>query len=156
MTQEFAQRVVTQYQAAGKTLALAESCTGGLIAAALTAIPGASQVLRFGWVCYSSEAKQMQLGVEASLIEECGIVSDQVARAMAEGALQCSGADVALAITGNAGPTAEPGSAPVGFACVAIARKGGATCARRLLLPGLDRNIWRHEMALRCLSLLLD
>ncbi len=89
----------------GEWLATAESCTGGTIASRITDVSGASRVFGHGWVTYANEAKQQHLGVPAALFEQHGAVSEEVARAMAEGALRASGADHALSVTGNAGPT---------------------------------------------------
>ncbi|MGH6950320.1 MAG: CinA family protein, partial [Vitreimonas sp.] len=91
-------------KARGYRLATAESCTGGLIAASITAVPGASVVLERGFVTYSNEAKVEMLGVSAELIERHGAVSQEVALAMVDGALKHSRADIALAVTGIAGP----------------------------------------------------
>jgi len=95
-------------------LALAESCTGGLLAALLTSIAGASSVFQYGWVCYSAAAKKSELALDASLIASHGVVSQEVAAAMAAGALKRAHADIAISATGNAGPSAEKGEAPVG------------------------------------------
>jgi len=96
--------VVRQAHAAGKTIATAESCTGGLVAGRLTNVPGSSAVFRYGWVTYANEAKTAELGVPTELLAAHGAVSEEVARAMAEGALRASGADVEVAVTGIAGP----------------------------------------------------
>src|SRR3546814_16207832 len=101
---EAARRVVDANQAAGRRIALAESCTGGLVCAALTEIPGSSEVLDAGYVTYSNEAKLASLHVSSDVIETFGSVSIAVAWSMAQGVLEQSGADVAVAITGIAGP----------------------------------------------------
>src|SRR3982751_3041231 len=108
------------------TIATAESCTGGLVAAALTAIPGSSDVVDRGFVTYSNAAKTEMLGVPADLIATHGAVSEPVARAMAEGALSRSNADVAVAITGIAGPDGGSDAKPVGLVHLAAARNGGS------------------------------
>ena len=100
-----AERLLGRLQAAGHTLATAESCTGGLIAAVLTAIPGSSATVLAGYVTYSNAAKTRMLGVPAAVIAEVGAVSVPVARQMADGALQDSGADIAVSCTGVAGPS---------------------------------------------------
>ncbi len=110
----------------GLKLATAESCTGGLIAAALTAIQGSSDVFERGFVTYSNEAKCEMLGVPAALIAARGAVSAEVALAMAEGALAHSRADVAVAVTGVAGPGGGTGAKPVGLVHIAAARRDGA------------------------------
>jgi len=107
------------------TLACAESCTGGQVASSLIDIPGASAVLNCSWVTYSNDAKQRQLGVEAALLQQHGAVSEEVARAMAIGALQKSQADYAVAITGIAGPSGGSVEKPVGTVCFAIAGADG-------------------------------
>lgn len=91
------------------TISAAESCTGGLFASSITDVPGASEVLHYSYVTYSSEAKTKMVGVPAELIEEFGVVSPQVAEAMADGARKSSGADIGISITGYAGPEADPG-----------------------------------------------
>ncbi|MCC2111232.1 MAG: CinA family protein [Hyphomicrobiales bacterium] len=109
---------------AGLKIATAESCTGGLIASTLTAIAGSSDVFDRGFVTYSNAAKTEMLGVEAALIEEHGAVSAPVAREMAEGALARSNADLAVAVTGVAGPGGGTPEKPVGLVHLAIARRG--------------------------------
>jgi nicotinamide-nucleotide amidase len=108
-------------------LATAESCTGGLIAACICEIPGCSSVLERGFVTYSNEAKADMLGVPADLIVDKGAVSAEVARAMAEGALRNSRADLAIAVTGIAGPDGGSAEKPVGLVHLAAARKGRDT-----------------------------
>jgi nicotinamide-nucleotide amidase len=112
-------------RATGKTVATAESCTGGLVANRITNVSGSSEMFRFGWVTYANEAKTSQLGVPEDLLAKHGAVSPEVARAMAEGALSKSGADVAVAVTGIAGPTGGTPEKPVGLVYFAIAKKGG-------------------------------
>lgn len=107
-------------------IATAESCTGGLVAGALTAIAGSSAVVERGFVTYSNEAKSEMLGVPVILIQSVGAVSEEVARAMAEGALTHSLADVAVAVTGVAGPGGGSPEKPVGLVHFACARRGGA------------------------------
>ncbi|MBV9569613.1 MAG: CinA family protein [Alphaproteobacteria bacterium] len=107
-------------------IATAESCTGGLIAGLLTDIAGSSDVFERGFVTYSNAAKTELIGVPAALIEEHGAVSEAVARAMAEGALAHSLADLAVAVTGIAGPDGGTAEKPVGLVNIAAARKGGA------------------------------
>ncbi|MGJ0395603.1 MAG: CinA family protein [Methylocystis sp.] len=113
-------------RAKGLRLATAESCTGGLVAAALTDISGASDVFERGFVTYSNEAKRDMLGVPWPLIEAHGAVSAEVARAMALGALDRSLADIAVAVTGVAGPGGGSADKPVGLVHFACARRGGA------------------------------
>lgn len=110
----------------GLKLAAAESCTGGLISAYLTEIPGSSDVLERGFVTYSNEAKTQMLGVPAGLIEAHGAVSEEVAAAMAEGALAHSAADVSIAVTGIAGPGGGSADKPAGLVHIAAKRRDGA------------------------------
>lgn len=155
-----ARRVVEENRAVGRRVALAESCTGGLVAAALTEIPGSSDVLDAGFVTYSNDAKMATLGVSLDVLETFGAVSVAVAWRMAQGALENSAADVAVAITGVAGPEGGTAKKPVGRVVFARAvrdadpqdvhadahdfgdnGRGGvrlqaALCALELLLPG--------------------
>jgi nicotinamide-nucleotide amidase len=116
--------------------AAAESCTGGLVAGAITAIAGSSAWFERGFVTYTNEAKTEMLGVAPALIDDHGAVSLPVARAMAEGALAHSPADLAVAITGVAGPGGGTAAKPVGTVCFAWAYRGGHTEATTLQLPG--------------------
>ncbi len=120
----------------GEWLATAESCTGGTIANRITDVSGASRVYGHGWVTYANEAKQQHLGVPMDLIETHGAVSEEVARAMAEGALRNSGADHALAVTGVAGPTGGTPEKPVGTVWIALASKNAETWAQKKFSPG--------------------
>ena len=107
------------------TLGSVESITGGLFASSLTTIPGSSEVFKGAYVTYSSELKEKLLGVPSELIEKHGVVSQEVANEMAIRGRKKLGVDVAVAFTGNAGPTAEPGRAGVGVVCMAISTKYG-------------------------------
>ena len=119
------------YRRAGLRIVTAESCTGGLLAARLTDVPGSSDVLEWGFVTYSNASKSELLGVPTALIAKHGAVSAQVARAMAEGALAHGPAEVAIAVTGIAGPGgATPGKA-VGHVYIALARRGRDTAVER-------------------------
>ena len=118
-----ARRVVDENRATGRKLALAESCTGGLVAAAITEIPGSSAVLDRGFVTYSNEAKHEMLGVAEDIIDTFGAVSIACVWAMAQGALKRSGADVAVAISGVAGPDGGTDQKPVGTVVFARARR---------------------------------
>jgi nicotinamide-nucleotide amidase len=122
-----AESVVTASIAAGLKAATAESCTGGLVAGALTAIPGSSAVLERGFVTYSNAAKAEILGVPKALLDEKGAVSEEVARAMVAGALERSQADIAVSITGVAGPGGGSSGKPVGLVHFAAARRGAET-----------------------------
>ena len=131
-------------RARGWRIATAESCTGGLIAATCTALAGSSDWFERGFVTYSNAAKSEQLGVAASLIAEHGAVSEAVARAMAEGALERSAADMVVAVTGIAGPGGAVAGKPVGTVWLALARRGVATHSERLQLGG-DRAAVRAQ-----------
>ncbi len=148
--------LVSQLLRAGKRISFAESCTGGYLAACLTSVAGCSQVFHGSWVCYHAEVKEKELGISAELIKKEGVVSEAIARSMAEGALARSGAYYALGITGNAGPTAEEGAAAVGTAYIAIARRDGETVIKPFMRAGLERLIWRDEVAIACFELLLE
>ena len=126
-------------RARGLRLATAESCTGGLIAALLTEIAGSSDVFERGFVTYSNAAKSELLGIDPELIAAQGAVSEPVARAMAEGALAHSAADLAIAVTGVAGPGGGSAEKPVGLVHLAIARKALATVHRRCDFGDLGR-----------------
>ncbi|QSR87133.1 CinA family nicotinamide mononucleotide deamidase-related protein [Candidatus Methylacidiphilum infernorum] len=116
-------------------IATAESCTGGLISNRLTNVPGSSAAFIYGWVTYSNEAKVSQLKVNKSLIDSVGAVSKEVAEAMAQGALETSGADIALAVTGIAGPQGGSPEKPVGLVWIAISRKGMVPVAYKRFFP---------------------
>lgn len=153
-----ARRVVEENRAAGRRIALAESCTGGLVAAAITEIPGSSEVLDIGFVSYANEAKEGILRVNRDLLETFGAVSVAVAWAMAQGALDASGADVAVAITGVAGPGGGTEKKPVGTVVFARAEKGkdpADVVADRKDFGDLGRGGVRLQAALVALELLL-
>lgn len=149
-----AAQVMEACRDAGVSLALAESCTGGLVAAALTSLAGSSTFVERGFVTYSNAAKTELLGVPAALIERVGAVSEEVARAMAEGALAHSAATASLAITGIAGPGGGTAEKPVGRVHIAAAAEGQATLHLRLSLAG-DRDQVREAAVLAALDLLL-
>ena len=138
----------------GLKLATAESCTGGLIAAACTAVAGSSDWFERGFVTYSNEAKTESLGVDAALIATHGAVSAEVARAMADGALAHSRADRAVAVTGIAGPAGATPGKPVGTVWLAVARRGGATQTDLLELRG-DRASIRAQTVEHALQRLI-
>jgi nicotinamide-nucleotide amidase len=120
----------------GRRIGLAESCTAGLLAGRLTDPAGASDYVAGGVVAYSNEAKSAVLGVDAGLIERCGAVSPEVARAMADGARKRLGADVGVGITGVAGPGGGTEAKPVGYVCLCVTTAGGHVLAREPVLPG--------------------
>jgi nicotinamide-nucleotide amidase len=127
--------VVDLLRGLGLTLSLAESCTGGLLSARLTEVPGASAVLERAFVTYANRAKVEEVGVDPALLEHHGAVSAEVAAAMAEGARRVAGTDVGVGITGIAGPDGGSGEKPVGLVFVATAGRAGAR-VRRSLFPG--------------------
>ncbi len=152
--EERARGVLAAAAEAKAMIATAESCTGGLIAAALTAISGSSASVDRGFVTYSNTAKTEMLGVPAALIVRVGAVSEEVARAMAEGALARSPATVTVAVTGIAGPSGGSPDKPVGLVHFASALRGGPTLHERHIFPG-DRDAVRHATALTALDLLV-
>jgi nicotinamide-nucleotide amidase len=131
----FAQVVGRALRDAGKTVAVAESCTGGQVGEMLTRIPGASDYLLLDAVVYANSAKEAVLGVSSELLREHGAVSSEVAAAMAEGALRVAGADVAVSITGVAGPGGGTEDKPVGTVWFGLARKGEPTITKHRKLP---------------------
>ena len=151
-----ARRVVEENRALGRTVTLAESCTGGLVAAALTEIPGSSAVLDRAFVTYSNAAKQQTIGVSEDIIETFGAVSIACVWAMAQGALKHGSGDVAVAISGVAGPDGGSPSKPVGTVVFARAIRGEESVhAEERLFEGLDRPGVRLQAALVALELLL-
>lgn len=145
--------IVQQLGAAGKKLAVAESCTGGFVAHRVTNVPGASEVFLAGFVTYANESKTRELGVAPALIQEHGAVSRPVAAAMAEGALKTAGADFALATTGIAGPGGGTDEKPVGTVFIALAGNGIATQVERHKFP-TDRETFKWLTAQAALDLL--
>jgi len=141
-------------RAKGELIATAESCTGGLVAAALTAIPGSSDVFERGFVTYSNAAKSEMLGVPVWLIERHGAVSEDVARAMVGGALTHSRATIAVAVTGIAGPGGGTPEKPVGLVHFAAARRDEAVRHERVLYGDLGRAEIRRDSVARALVLL--
>lgn len=153
-----AERVVRENRAIGRTIALAESCTGGLVAAALTEIPGSSAVLDRSIVAYSNAAKHELLGVPVDIMETFGAVSIACAWAMAQGVLTRTRVDVSVAISGIAGPDGGSAQKPVGTVVFARAIKGEPeedAVAEERRLTGKTRAEIRHQAALVALELLL-
>ncbi len=149
---ERAEQLLAQASARRLMIATAESCTGGLIAATLAAVPGASASLERGFVTYSNEAKIELLGVPANLISEHGAVSRDVALAMARGALQHSAAHIAVAVTGVAGPTGGTAEKPVGLVHISAARRDGPTLHEEKRFG----DIGRHQIQYETVSVALD
>jgi nicotinamide-nucleotide amidase len=133
---ELARRVLGACERRGWHLATAESCTGGLIIGCLTEIPGSSSVVVRGYVTYDNRAKTEVLGVPTALFERVGAVSEEVARAMAEGALGRAGVDLAIAVTGIAGPGGATPTKPVGLVHLAVARNCAPTLHAHAVFPG--------------------
>lgn len=151
-----ATRVIAENRAAGRKVTLAESCTGGLVAAALTEIAGSSAVLDRGFVTYSNESKRDVLGVPEDILDTFGAVSAATAWAMAQGALKKSDADVAVAISGIAGPDGGSEQKPVGMVVFArCIRDGDEVNAEERQLDGSSRSAVRHQATLVALELLL-
>ncbi len=138
-----AAELIVRYRSASLMVATAESCTGGLIAGLLTEIPGSSNVVERGFVVYSNAAKEELLGVPASTLARYGAVSEETARAMAEGALKASRADVEVSVTGVAGPDGGTAAKPVGLVHFACARRGAATVAREERFSAIGRDAVR-------------
>lgn len=154
LTLDLAERVVTRAASEGLTAVTAESCTGGLVSAALTSIPGSSAAFTHGFVTYANEAKIDLLGVQPRTLAARGAVSRRVAEEMAAGALRRSGADVAVSITGVAGPGGGTDAKPVGLVWFALAGPFGVTAERRLF-PGTSRDFVRMLATRQALRLLL-
>jgi nicotinamide-nucleotide amidase len=150
-----ARALIEEFRSRGLVLAVAESCTGGLISACLTEIPGASDVLDRGFVTYSDASKTELLGVSEDTFRLHGAVSEAVARAMVEGALARTSADVAVSVTGIAGPGGGTAEKPVGLVHFAVGRRGGAIRTERRNFQG-DRTAVRLASAAFALQLLRD
>ncbi|WGT50013.1 CinA family protein [Thioclava nitratireducens] len=147
--------VLDACKARGLMVATAESCTGGMVAAALTDIPGSSAVVERGFVTYTNDAKREMLGVSAESLDAHGAVSEEVAREMAEGALRHSHAQLAVAITGIAGPGGSEFK-PEGRVCFGLARNGAETQVDTVEFGALGRDIVREAARDHALSLLLQ
>ena len=142
-----AEALLQRCRDAGLMVATAESCTGGLIAATLTAIAGSSDVVERGFVTYSNEAKTDLVGVDPALIATHGAVSEPVARAMAAGAVARSRADIAVSVTGVAGPGGGSAEKPVGLVWFGCARRGRDTITLRHVFPGDRTEVRRATVA---------
>jgi nicotinamide-nucleotide amidase len=152
--QDLASRLIKLYEGRGLKIVTAESCTGGMIAAALTDIAGASAVFERGFVTYSNDSKIDLLGVLPDYIASYGAVSGEVAEAMADGALTYSLADIAVSVTGIAGPDGGTEKKPVGLVYIGIATKDGARFHYQNIFKG-DRDDIRHQATAEALRLLL-
>lgn len=149
-----AKRVLDLCRAKSLRVATAESCTGGLVAGALTEIAGSSDVVDRGFVTYSNAAKHAMLGVPYATLERYGAVSAETAIAMAEGALNNSLAELTVAITGIAGPGGGTKQKPVGLVHFAAARRGGRHIARKRLYGNIGRSRVRQRSVTEALKLL--
>ena len=148
--------VLDACRARGLTVATAESCTGGLVAGALTEIAGSSDVVDRGFVTYSNEAKQQMLGVPVQMLREHGAVSQQTAEAMARGALGRAGVDLVVAITGIAGPDGGSAGKPVGLVHFAAAARSGALSHAEIRYGEIGRETVRHKSVLQALMMLKE
>lgn len=153
--ERLAREVIEEGAARGRMVATAESCTGGLVSGALTAVAGSSAVVERGFVTYSNAAKSELLGVPAEMLETHGAVSEAVARAMAEGALARSKAEVAVSVTGVAGPGGGNAGKPVGLVHFAAAGPAGAVHVEHRF-GDIGREAVRLESVRVALGLLLD
>ena len=149
-----AETVISVLRSKGRTMSTAESCTGGLIGASITDIPGASEVYLGGVVSYSNDAKENILGVGHSTLLDHGAVSEQTARQMAEGAVRVFGSDYSVAVTGIAGPGGATPGKPVGLVYIAVA-DGPRTVVTRNVFNG-DRQTVRESTVREACSLLID
>jgi nicotinamide-nucleotide amidase len=149
-----ARHVLDLCRARGLHVATAESCTGGLVVGAMTEIAGSSDVVDRGFVTYSNEAKQAMLGVPLSTLKRYGAVSSETAAAMAKGALKNSLADIAVSITGIAGPGGGSKEKPVGLVHFAAARRGGKLLAQRRLYGNIGRSRVRAFSVAQALAML--
>lgn len=140
-----ARELLAALRSRGEKIATAESCTGGLLSAALTAVPGSSDVFERGFVTYSNSAKAGLLNVPLSLINECGAVSEDVAAAMAAGALRASAADIAVSVTGVAGPGGGTADKPVGLVYIGVRHRLLGDETSTLRLGNLDRHAIRIQ-----------
>lgn len=154
-TSAIAMRVLEAAKAEGLMLATVESCTGGMIAAALTDIAGSSAAFERGFITYSNQSKSELVGVSEALIGQYGAVSAEVAKAMAEGALSHAPVDLAVSVTGIAGPDGGSAEKPVGLVYMAAARKGRETQTERHVFSPADRATVRELATMSALALLM-
>jgi nicotinamide-nucleotide amidase len=152
---DLAKEVLNSAKAGRKRIVTAESCTGGLIASCLTAIPGSSSVIEGGFITYSNESKIRLLGVPRDALASHGAVSDIVASAMAEGALAQAGADIAVSVTGIAGPDGGSKEKPVGLVFMALAQTDTDAVVKRYIFAGTRTDVRRAAVG-AALELLLS
>ncbi len=153
---DLAKAIIDKARAKGVMTAAAESCTGGMISAALTDISGSSAVVDRGFVTYTNEAKHEMLGVPMELIDAHGAVSEDVARAMATGALDHSRADITVSVTGIAGPTGGSAEKPVGLVWFGLARRGGGVHTEKHLFEPKSRDFVRTMATQTALQLIAN
>jgi PncC family amidohydrolase len=139
--EETAKGLLQKLKSLSLKLALVESCTAGLVSNLLADIPGASSVLWGSFVCYTAQAKISMLGIDGELLKKYGLVSCETARAMAEGALEKSGAGLAASVTGLAGPDGDDSTVPVGTVWIAVAMRGKETFAKKFLFSGTRNEV---------------
>ena len=151
-----ASRVITDFARRGLTLATAESCTGGLIAGALTEIAGSSSVVDRGYVTYSNTAKSEAIGVDPAVVAKFGAVSRETALQMAHGARMRAGTDLAVAVTGVAGPGGGSADKPVGLVHLAVAGREGILLHREMRYGDLGRGGIRLATVITALEMLLE
>ena len=144
------------YRRAGLRIATAESCTGGLVAGALTDVPGSSDVIDRGFVTYSNEAKRAMLGVKATTLATFGAVSRETATAMAIGALEKAGVDLAVSITGIAGPGGATPGKPIGLVHLAAATRDGRILHRECRFGAIGRSTVRQRSVVEALRMLME
>lgn len=152
---ERSERLIKRLVARGEMIVTAESCTGGLIAGALTDIAGSSEAVHGGYVTYANRAKIEMIGVDEQLIELWGAVSESVARAMAEGARETAGVEVSIAVTGIAGPGGGSEAKPVGLVYLACTTAGGTSVIERRF-GDIGRQQVRKASVLAALDLVLE
>ncbi len=155
-TEDLARAVLSQCEARGILLATAESCTGGMIAAALTDIAGSSAVVDRGFVTYSNEAKMEMLGVKSTTLEQYGAVSGETAREMASCALARSNAGIAVSVTGIAGPGGGTDEKPVGLVWFGLARKNADPIVERQVFEDKGRAYIRSETVRHALEMIIE
>ena len=151
---KLAEKVIIACKKRSLRLATAESCTGGLIAGCLTSVSGASEVLQFGFVTYSNQAKINMLGVSTGVLSEHGAVSEIVSKSMANGAISSGNADISVSVTGIAGPGGGSTEKPVGLVHISVAREHYNTMHERHFFDG-DRDAVRSQTITAALNLLL-
>jgi PncC family amidohydrolase len=147
--------VIEKLKAHGWMLVTAESCTAGLIAAALASVPGASEALWGGFITYTTDAKVAMLGIEKKALDENGAVSRETVCAMAEGALEKSGADMAVSVTGLAGPEGDGSGFPIGTVWAGCMKRGGDAAVKHFLFSGSREEI-RNAAREAALAMILD